>query len=203
MKETTVTFPDAPAEDLQHPSAEALAAYLSGSLPAPERLELDAHLSACWSCRQEMIGGRRLLRSYPRDRRWLAVPVAAAAVLALLLLRPGPAGRPGEEPLRADSSLGQEPARALAVVSPAEGDTTGVGGTVFVWRSATGEPLYRVTIADRTGRTLWTGDTSDTTLAPPAALRLDRGSKYFWYVDALDSEGRSVTTGTRSFHTAP
>jgi len=189
--------------DPGHPSAEDLAAYLSGSLPAPEALHLESHLSDCWPCRQEVIGGRRLLRSRPYDRRWLLVPAAAAAVLALVLLRPGPAGEPGDGPLRAVGQQGQESARTLDVVSPAEGDTADVGGPSFIWRAARGEPLYRMTIADRTGRTLWTGDTSDTTLTPPPSLRLDRGSKYFWYVDALDVQGRSVTTGAQSFHTAP
>jgi hypothetical protein len=149
-----------------------------------------------------VIGGRRLLRSHRPGRRWLLVPAAAAAILALLLLRPGPTRPTGEEALRADDNQTQESA-ALAVVSPVEGDTADVGGPSFIWRAAPGEPLYRLTIADRTGRTLWTGDTPDTTLVPPRALRLDRGSKHFWYVDALDVEGRSVTTGTRSFHTAP
>jgi hypothetical protein len=188
--------------DADHPSTEDLAAYLSGSLPASEALDLENHLSDCWSCRQEVIGGRRLLRSIPRTVPWLAVPAAAAAILALLLLRPGPAGRPGDEALRSESEIGAEGRSLLTVVSPEEGETLGVGAP-FIWRSDPAQPLYRVTVADRTGRTLWTGDTSDTTLTTPPALRLDRGSRYFWYVDALDAEGRSVTTGTRSFYTPP
>ena len=189
--------------DSGHPSAEDLAAYLGGALPAGESLELESHLSNCWACRQEVIGGRRLLRSHPRDRRWLVVPAAAAAILARLPLRPGPTRQPGDESLRAGGGIGQESARMLTVVSPAQGDTADVGELSFIWRATPGEPLYRVTIADRMGRTLWTGDMSDTTLMSPPGLRLDRGSRYFWYVDALDIEGRSVTTGTRSFHTAP
>ena len=199
----TVSDPAAEVVSFEHPSAEDLAAYLSGSLPTAEGLRLETHLSDCWTCRQEVIGGRRLLRSHRPDRRWLLVPAAAAAILALLLLRPGPTRPAGEQTLRADGNQAQESPRTLAVISPAEGDTAEVGGPSFVWHPAPGEPLYRLTIADRTGRTLWTGDTSDTTLMPPQALRLDRGSKYFWYVDALDVEGRSVTTGTRSFHSAP
>lgn len=189
--------------DSGHPSTEDLAAYLGGALPAGESLQLESHLSNCWACRQEVIGARRLLRSHPPDRRWLVVPAAAAAILTLLLLRPGPTRQPGDESLRAGGGLAQESARMLTVVSPIQGDTAEVSEISFVWRATPGEPLYRVTIADRTGCTLWTGDTSDTTLAPPPGVRLDRGSRYFWYVDALDVEGRSVTTGTRSFHTAP
>lgn len=189
--------------DPGHPGVEDLAAYLSGSLPRVEALQLEAHLSNCWACRQEVTGARRLLRSRPRGLRWLLVPAAAAAGLALLLIGPSPGRGPGREALRGDRNQRQESAIPLAVVSPAEGDAVKVGGPSFVWRAARGEPLYRVTIADQAGRTLWTGETSDTTLAPPPGLRLDRGRRFFWYVDALDVEGRSVTTGTRSFHTAP
>jgi hypothetical protein len=189
--------------NFEHPSAEDLAAYLSGSLRGFERRDLESHLSVCWLCRQEVIGGQRLLRSRPRGRLWLTVPVAAAAITALLLLRPGPPGRTGDEPLRAGGHIGQESGTRLVVVSPAEGDTVDTGDLSFTWRAHRGEPLYRLTIADRTGRTLWTGDTADTTLAPPASMQLDHGSRYLWYVDALDVEGRSATTGTRSFYAAP
>lgn len=191
------------AVNSEHPGAEDLAAYLSGSLSLSERRDLEHHLSVCWLCRQEVIGGQRLLRSRPGARSWLAMPAAAAAIMALLLLRPGSSGRTGDELLRAGGEIGQESGTKLVVVSPAEGDIVESGGLSFTWRAYPGEPLYRVTIADRTGRTLWTDDTADTTLAPPDSIRLDHGSRYFWYIDALDVEGRSATTGTRSFYSAP
>jgi hypothetical protein len=34
-------------------------------------------------------------------------------------------------------------------------------------------------------------------------VSLSGGGTYFWYVDALDADGRSVTTGTRRFTIAP
>jgi hypothetical protein len=187
---------------VEHPSAEELAAYVSGSLAPPEASNLETHLSDCWPCRQEVTGARQLLRSRPGDRRWLVAPIAAAAVLALLLVRPDTV-KLGEAPLRSDGGGGLDSVRTLAVVSPAEGDTASPDRPTFIWRAEAGAPLYRLTITDRTGRTLWRGDTSDTTLTPPPDLRLDNGSRFFWYVDALDVGGRSITTGTRSFHTAP
>ena len=130
MSERTMTVSDPTAEGVrfEHPSAEDLAAYLSAALPAPEALRLETHLSDCWPCRQEVIGARRLLRSPRPDRRWVLVPAAAAAILALLLLRPGPTRPTGQQALRADGNQAQEFSRTLDVVSPTEGDTANVGG---------------------------------------------------------------------------
>jgi hypothetical protein len=87
----------------------------------------------------------------------------------------------------------------MAVVSPREGEEVRVDSLRLVWRAVPGEPLYRVTIADHAGLALWTAEVSDTAVVPPATVRLSAGGNYFWFVDALDAEARSVTTGTHGF----
>ncbi len=183
-----------------HPSAEDLAAYLSGGLSETDRHGLEAHLSACLGCRREVTTASRLLRTRPGGRPWRVVlPIAAAAVLALVLLVPR--SRTSPETVRAPND-GREGAPSIVATSPADGDTV-AAAIVFAWHPQLGELLYRLTLTDRTGRGIWTTDTSDTTLVLPPGVRLDRGGRFFWYVDALDGEGRSLTTGTQSFWTSP
>jgi hypothetical protein len=189
----------------QHPATEAIAAYLSGTLSPPEQTTLETHLAHCRPCRQEVTSAQRLIRSRTPRGRWLWVaPVAAAAVLGVVLLGRWPRV-PGSvnEPVRSGEEAGPEDALKLRALAPADRDTLSVRGLVFTWASQAGRPLYRLTLTDGSGHAVWLRDTSDTTLALPAEVSLDRGRTYFWYVDALDAEGRSLTTGTLRFTSSP
>jgi anti-sigma factor RsiW len=189
----------------QHPATEAIAAYLSGALSPPEQTTLETHLSHCRSCRQEVSSARRLVLSRRAPRRWLLMaPLAAAAVLAILLVgrplrRPEPAG----EPARAGYEPGSGVGAGLRALAPVDRDTVTDRRLVFTWSGQAGRLLYRLTVTDASGRAAWLRDTSDTTLVLPAGVSLDPGRTYYWYVDALDAEGRSLTTGTHRFTISP
>jgi hypothetical protein len=89
----------------------------------------------------------------------------------------------------------------IRIVSPASGDTVKGDQVVFVWQRVGNEPLYRLTLTDATGRAVWTRDTSDTTVTLPASSPLAKGQSYFWFVDALGSDGTALTTGVHRFTT--
>jgi Putative zinc-finger len=188
-----------------HPATESIAAYLSGTLSPPEQTTLETHLARCRPCRQEVTSARRLIGARSPRSRWLWVaPAAAAAVLAVVLLGRGPrATGPVNEPVRSGEEAGPEDGLRLRALAPADRDTVSVRGLVFTWAGQAGRPLYRLTLIDGSGHAVWFQDTSDTTLALPAKVSLDRGKTYFWYVDALDAEGRSLTTGTLRFTSSP
>ena len=63
--------------------------------------------------------------------------------------------------------------------------------------------LYHLTLTDPAGHALWLHETSDTAVAPPPNVSLTPGRTYYWYVDALDAGGSSLTTGTRRFMLGP
>jgi hypothetical protein len=189
-----------------HPSSELMADYLSGALSAADRATLEGHLADCRTCRQQVVSARRLLQPQ-RARRPLvwAVPVAAAAIVAWLAfsptLRPG---GPALDTLRGDrDTLGTDAAATLRVITPVNGDILDRGSVVFAWHGSAGQPLFRLTLSDVGGKELWSGETRDTTLTLPGSVSLDPGRTYFWYVDALAADGRSLTTRTRRFSTAP
>lgn len=190
----------------EHPAAEDIAAYLSGQLAPGASSALDAHLADCRECRRLVVSSRRLLRTHRAPSRliWL-VPPAAAAVLALVLLARVPGPDPwGGEPLRSDSAAaGSEPTIAIPIVFPAEGSMVRADAMVFVWRARAGGPLYRLSLTDAAGRELWSGETTDTILAPPARVLLEPGQTYFWTVDALTADGLSLTTRSKRFTVTP
>lgn len=190
----------------QHPETEEIAAYLSDALPPPARAALEAHLVSCRPCRQEVTSARRLLEARSTRRGWsIMVPAAAAAVLALAIL--GQAVLPPrveEEVVRgAGEATEAEAVPSIQVLSPAGQGTVGREGILFAWVGQAGRPLYRLTLTDAGGRAVWMGETSDTTLALPATITLVPNRSYFWYVDALDSAGHTLTTGTQTFATQP
>jgi len=186
---------------MTHLTAGDLAGYLDRVLPPPERQRVESHLAECDECRAELVQVARVVRGR-RQRRWMiALPAAAAAGVALLLLVRPVATPPGEPVTRGG---GDEPgATVVAVAAPVEDAVVPRGGTTFVWRPLREEASYRVTVTDATGGVVWTGSTSDTALALPPTVSLAGGRSYFWYVDALLPDGRSATSGVRSFRTAP
>jgi len=187
-----------------HPDTEAVAAYLSDGLPPAARANLEAHFARCRACRNEVTAARELLDRRRAWKHWkLTVPLAAAAVAVLVLagsLRDRGLREAGR--LREGRTLTPDLAPAITPVAPADGESVARDRPAFVWRRQANDPLYRFTVTDVSGRVVWVGETSDTTLSLPADVSLRGGREYLWYVDALGSDGQSATTGIRRFRTS-
>ena len=192
-----------------HLPSEEVAAYLDRTLPHAERLRMEAHLAECELCRSEVVAVSRLLRGEPpRQRRWIAMGVTAAASAAVLVLTVVPRGPRRAPPINDPVSgavRGTQPegTPAILAVTPVEGSTVDPGRVAFIWRRDDPGATYQLTLTDESGAVRWSGRTSDTTIALPSDVPLERGRGYFWYVDALRADGRSATTGVRRFTTAP
>jgi putative zinc finger protein len=187
----------------QHPDTEEIAAYLSHGLPSGGRAKLEAHLASCQACRREVTSARRLLYTGLLRSRWqLLLPAAIAAILAVTLLGRSALAPPLEHPMvRGPGDTDR--AQTIPAFSPLDDATLARASVRFAWASQSGRPLYRLTLTDGSGKALWIQSTVDTLLSLPADVVLDSGRTYFWYVDALDSTGTSLTTGTRRFSVAP
>jgi hypothetical protein len=188
----------------EHRSPEEIAAYLCGALLAAEREHFEAHLAACRACRWEVTSAQRLTRTKPRETGRNVALAAAALLVAVLLTRQiggiG-AGPQGEVQRRSADRAGS--AQTIDIVSPVDGGTAASPHVVFAWRGRPESSLYRLTLSADDGRTLWSGDTRDSTLTLPSNVVLDRGRRYFWAVDALESDARSSTSGVHRFSTPP
>lgn len=188
---------------MDHLSPEELGAYMSDALEGAERTAAELHLVSCRECRAEMIAAQGAVagvRDSKLPSRRLAVfaGLAAAAAIAVVIL---PRGEPAYEPARVERSAPSETAidtGALTIVSPSvDGQLENVARQ-FVWNASSGAS-YKITVTDSTGRPVWTANTGDTAIAIPSSVQLPPGGQFFWYVDALRSDGRSITSGINRF----
>jgi len=186
-----------------HLDADTVAAYADGRLAPPECDRIAAHLAGCAACRDEVVSVRRLLASYrPQGQRLrVPLPLAAAAVLVAaigLSMAPRLIREPSPAPLRrpADGAVS-----GVAVVTPAGGSVVARSGpTEFVWRAGgSAGGTFRLTLMDESGITVWSIETGDTAASLPPGISLNVGASYFWYVDALAADGRSMTSGAQRF----
>jgi anti-sigma factor RsiW len=180
-----------------HLESSEIAAYLDRALPPSERAQVEAHLADCAQCRRESVEVLRVRNRMRRRSRWLVLPpVAAAAAVALfVLVRAGGMPRTTPPVLR-DGGDGSIP--RVVLVSPPDSGAVESQRVSFVWRSVGPGVSFRITISDLKGDIVWSAAASDTSARVPASVQL-RPSLYYWYVDALLPDGRSVTSGVHPF----
>jgi hypothetical protein len=189
--------------DGPHLTSEEVAAYVDDTLSDAECARVKAHLADCDRCRAEVVSVARLVQRAPRLRRSvfaLASLAAAAAIVVILVARPSTdsdsAARPSFR--GADRPAASEGVNVVRAIAPIGRQTAGYD-ILFVWHPTSSGAAYRVTLTDDRGGKLWTASTGDTTLRiPPGALHLRNGG-YHWYVDVLQTDGGSATSGIKSF----
>ena len=184
-----------------HPESELVAAYVDNRVTPLERERVEAHLADCDECRAEVADVVRTLHARPPIRRWqLAAACAAAAALLVLIARPPRAPSPGNPIVR---GAGAESRGVVTSLTPEEGGSVGRAQVRFAWRPAGADASYRVTVTGAAGEVVWQSSTPDTVATPPRTASLMPGHLYYWRVDALLPDGRSATSGARSFHMGP
>jgi hypothetical protein len=124
------------------------------------------------------------------------VGVAAAAIVFFGIAQP-----PTDTPVirGAVEQADREGIASIAVVGPRDGAVVELDDLELVWQPIDGRPLYRVTVTDSDGSPVFTTTTEQTRSAIPNVAQLEVGSSYFWYVDAIQEDGRSASTGVRRF----
>jgi hypothetical protein len=189
---------------VEHLTSEQLAAFLANTLSDADRRSAEHHFVSCAECRSELIQAQRAVASAPSkqfDRRWFGiVGLAAAAAIAVMFLPRGAAVKSSPAIEREVQTPAPADAGTVEIVSPAANGEVTISPT-FVWRR-NDDASYKITVTDAAGRPAWSGATSDTSIALPDSIRLAAGAQFFWYVDALRSDGRSVTSGVNNFHTS-
>ena len=185
-----------------HLTSEEVAAYLDNTLSEKECALVKSHLADCDACRKEVVSVSKLLAGAPRPRRRIIAfsTLAAAAALMFLLVRPSldSTSAPGG-PLRApDTGSMSADAPGIRAIAPI-GPRTNATGIVFSWHPASPGATYRFTLTNALGGKILVDSTSDTTIALPRETSLLENRDYHWYVDVLQPDGSSATTGITSF----
>ena len=212
------------AVDKGHLTASELAGYVDHALDADAHRAAEEHLEQCAQCRHEAMAIMTVADSYEanapvvevrahtaaaapaRSRAgWRQVAIgsgvlAAGLVLSLVARRPDG----GDEPIaavRAPYTSARAGETVVAAAAPADGATIPARGAVFSWYRATTD-TYRFTLATQSGEPVWSRETSDTSVALPAAVSLEPGRTYFWHVDAI-ADGIVAASAARQFMVAP
>jgi hypothetical protein len=192
-----------PLQSGPHLSAGKVTAYLAGSLDTAGRAEVEAHLAECEECRTEIIEVARLAREGKRFPWHVVIPLAAAAgVVGILLLDPSRSRTAADGHPVVRSPDTPDSVAGVAVVTPGPGATLHTGFEL-TWHQVQDASVYRVTVSDERGDSVWAGSTPDTTLVLPSGTIVRSNRLYFWYVDALLKDGRSVSSGLQEFRTGP
>jgi hypothetical protein len=182
-------------------SPEQIAAFIDGRVSGDERAMIEAYLADNPAARAEVVEAARIVAAMPglrasKMRFAPAAAIAAAAVFAIVLFRPG-SSETGSAPRPAERRGVAEHSRAIEMVSPLEGGALNSHGA-FTWHSVDGGS-YTIFILDESGKTIFQGNTTDTVQPMPAAVLKNGAGRYYWSVDALMSDGSSVTSGAREF----
>lgn len=186
-----------------HLTESDIAAWLDRALPEPERRNVDAHLTSCDECRNEVSASQEAVSKAPRMTRPSRIPVrwvglaAAAAVMVIAVSTLGRTTNDGTAERDSGAAVtGVQ--RVVAIVNPADGATLG-SDRRLAWRGEGSGATYRITIGDDSGQPIHSATLPDTSFVIPQSIQLSAGRKYFWYVDAITSEGTTATSGLNSF----
>ena len=85
-------------------------------------------------------------------------------------------------------------AATIETTRPTNGGRIPIDSVTFGWRPVPGAMTYHLFVTDSRGAPVYNRTTSDTMVGPITDAHLSRGSRYFWYVDALRNDGSSVTS---------
>jgi hypothetical protein len=181
-----------------HLETEEVVGYVAGTLSSSERDQVERHLADCVDCTAEIAAVARL-RPRPRlPLRRLAPVAAAAAIVGIAVLGRGALGHHSVGSLE----RGGEAQAEVTVLLPANGAVLHEVPDL-TWRPVPGATVYRVTVSRPNGDSVWAATTADTSVRGSDALRQAGPGLYYWYVDALLGDARSVAGSAHEFRIGP
>jgi len=189
-----------PQLPLAHLEVEEVVRYLAGTLSPSDRERVELHLSDCADCTSELVAVGRLRQADRAPMRRLAAVAAAAAVVAgVALLGPALWHR---GPSDASRVRGTDDQAGIRIVAPTDGAILR-GPANFTWHAISGATTYRISVSRADGDTVCATTSRDTTA--PASLDVSRAEPglYYWYVDVLLGDGRSIGGTVHEFQIAP
>jgi hypothetical protein len=199
-------------ESSRHLSSSQLAGFLDQDLDQAGRLEVEAHLDRCPSCRAELIELRSVIDTTPRatpapqsrrrlSRLWWIPLATAAGIGGLVLVQSRGSGDVAVAPLERRSTPVGESSLGIQLVAPLEGAQVARNGAQFIWRARASD-TYRVTLSSETGESLWSHETGDTSIVLPAHITVHAGTTYFWRVEAI-ADGIVASSGVQTVRIVP
>lgn len=182
---------------------DIIAGLADGSVNPALRTTVLPHLAGCLRCRTALASVTRALAEPavargisaaergPRRLYRVVLPLAAAAVVLLLLWAPG-----------VDDAGTEHRGPVVTTPVPVSPVGTVAAAHVLVWTRVPGADGYRVTLFDAAGRVAYETRATDTAAALPDSLVLVAGRPYLWKVEARTGFDRWVTSELVEFAVA-
>ena len=206
---------------------EELDQFLSGTISALGREQVEAHLSNCRACRRYLVTIHHSSQSVPSSSapQWLKAKMLRipwrssslwlprvfvfrrSVVTAIALLLIAAAGvvlfleqqRP-QHPATDTLREGIQETAAPRLLSPVSGAVIPSRALDFRWMQVQGIDGYAFTLLSETGDILFQTDTGQGRLTlTTQQVHLEKGKTYFWYVAAKLPSGTTVDSEIRKF----
>jgi len=198
------------------PEDQVIAEYFDCDLARSESEKLDRHLTDCRYClarigileRLEenrsdkripeavLASAKQLRHDAPAHRPSMAPAWATAAVVVIALFAvikstegPGPAPATGEDSRQLRNI--ERTASDLVVLTPQAGADISPGSPIE-WAEVPGNLHYDIFVLSNSGDVLWTERLKDPGWVLDESLSLETGSQYYFRVEALMPDGRSL-----------
>ncbi|HLB11233.1 MAG TPA: hypothetical protein VK617_17010 [Gemmatimonadaceae bacterium] len=184
--------------DPAHLAADDLASYVDATGTPALRARVEAHLADCTECCAEVIAVSRLMRIRSPGRRWHLPAIAAVAAAIFLIV----VGR--QLSVRTESpAVLREPVITTTVAPTVVAPRGAITETpCLVWTSVPHADLYRITLFDDAGGSIWESQTRDTSAALPASIHLADRASYYWRIEAQTGWNRWVASDLIEFSIA-
>jgi hypothetical protein len=182
-----------------HLNAEEVVAYLARTLAPADREGVERHLADCAECISEIVAvGRLRPRDHSSIRRLATVAAAAAALAGIALLGPGIVHNTQTD----NRERGSEAQFTVIVLAPAS-DAIVHRVPDFAWRPVAGATAYHLSVSRSNGDSVWAMTTRDTSIRAPRALSNPGPGLYYWYIDVLLGDARSIAGSAHEFRIEP
>jgi hypothetical protein len=181
---------------------DIVAALAEGTLENGRRAKALIHLADCRRCRETVASTARAIavpaiareaRTPPISGRFVArlvLPLAAAALLLLIVRPPSPTVPPVRREPTFVATASPSPLSPLGTVSAADR---------LEWSSVTGADRYRVTLFEGGSQVVFEQQVADTMMMLPDSLVLVPGHQYLWKVEARIGRDRWAASGLVDF----
>ena len=205
-----------------------IASYLERKGVPEQRLRMEQHLADCAACAADLAAAVRVVNSVEKtDPPELPDPIFRKALRARAQKKPwslnffhsSPPFRYAlagilvasvgwwavtstrqEQPSRFRSS---SPSPMVELVHPPDEAVITALPVRFQWQPSSNALQYRLTLFDDEGTRIWQGESAGSHLTTHATVAFEGGKIYLWTIEAILSNGLTLTSNLSSFRYAP